>query len=95
MITDWNRCPHCGQPALSFMQKIRQGPALPAKCRACDGEVVVPYWAGLTAIPFLIVILGGFLLGSIELWLLIGAISLTFMILARWLVAPLIKPTRG
>lgn len=77
---DANRCPHCGNRALSFFQKVRQGPTLPAKCRSCGADVVVPYWASLSAIPLILAVLGSFLLGSVGLFLLAVVVASAFMI---------------
>lgn len=46
-----NRCPHCGQAALSPVRKLLLGPSAVTACRACGGRVGVaigPAWAALS-----------------------------------------------
>lgn len=39
-----NRCPFCGQPALSAWRKLTLGPARSLPCRACGRRVGVAFW---------------------------------------------------
>lgn len=55
-----NRCPHCGQPALSPARKLLLGPSASIACRACGGRVGVAFgkaWAALA--PGLLVAASG------------------------------------
>lgn len=58
-----NRCPHCGQPALSPVRKLVLGPSASIACRACGRPVGVAFgkaWAALS--PGLLVAASGALI---------------------------------
>ena len=46
------KCPHCNEPAVSWLRKMFLGPALPATCRSCGKKVGVPHTAMIAVIPF-------------------------------------------
>ena len=50
------RCPHCGQPGISWLRKMCLGPPIPATCKACGRKVGVPYTAMVALVPLLIAI---------------------------------------
>lgn len=60
-----NRCPHCGQPALSPARKLLLGPSASVACRACGGLVGVAFgkaWVALS--PGLLVAASGALVAQ-------------------------------
>lgn len=58
-----DRCPHCGQPALSPARKLLLGPSASAACRACGGHVGVAFGKAWTALsPGLLVAASGVLI---------------------------------
>lgn len=63
-----NRCPHCGQPALSLARKLLLGPSASVACRACGGRVGVAFgkaWMALS--PGLLVAASGVLIAQASL----------------------------
>ncbi len=71
-------CPHCGQPGVSRLRKAFLGPSpFPAgstTCGFCGKKVGVPLWSVVTAVPFVIAILGATRTSSgnikVALWVL-------------------------
>ena len=86
-----NKCPHCGENALSVWQKIKLGPAAEAECRECGSRFSVPYWSAALTLPFLLTVLGGFFFLSFGIYFLAATLMLIFMIAGRWVLVPLIK----
>lgn len=44
-------CPHCKARGISLLRKAALGPALPARCSACDARIGVPMQTLYLAIP--------------------------------------------
>jgi len=57
------KCPHCGRPAMSLLQKSALGPGRAVRCQSC-GKGVATHWVGiLAAVP---AFLGGFAFLKLE-----------------------------
>jgi hypothetical protein len=53
-----NRCPHCGQAAISMARKLTLGPASTAACRACGQRVGVAFWpAMMSLVPAIVYVI--------------------------------------
>jgi endogenous inhibitor of DNA gyrase (YacG/DUF329 family) len=61
------KCPHCGKPGITLIDKMFVGPMIPVLCKTCGKKVGVPYKkAMLTAIPFAIgAIVGKLIAGNL------------------------------
>jgi hypothetical protein len=61
------KCPHCGEPGISFLRKTCLGPAWPATCTLCGKKVGVPYIGMLAVIPLIAGVLGSDLVEPLAL----------------------------
>jgi len=48
------QCPHCHQPAMSYVRKSFLGPALSASCAHCGKRVSVAWLAVGAVVPFIV-----------------------------------------
>jgi len=46
-----NRCPYCGETAISASRKFALGPGGRTPCRKCGKNVSVPWWSVAAIVP--------------------------------------------
>jgi hypothetical protein len=85
------KCPYCGEQSVSALRKLILSPVVSHNCSKCQAPICVPFKSTLLALPSLLIIIFGSNFFSVNVVVVLFALSMTLTSYLHLKFVPLIK----